>query len=129
MNLPRVLKPTFTEHFPDLTVTLSINSIPLERDCFSLFVSSTPLFKVCFESLSIHFPPERRKFGTLGWNIPYSFSESDFNISMKQLFAVLEERAPITFKALKYLTAEINYGGRITDKWDKRTLNYILDDY
>ncbi|KNC52665.1 dynein heavy chain domain-containing protein [Thecamonas trahens ATCC 50062] len=69
---------------------------------------------------------ERRKFGPLGWNKAYEFSESDLLASKEQLYLLLEANQDVPFYALNYLTGEIMYGGRITDDWDRRLCATLL---
>lgn len=84
------------------------------------------LFSLClFHGLLL----ERRKFGPLGFNIPYEFTDGDLKICISQLHMFLMEYEDIPFKVLTYTAGHINYGGRVTDDWDRRCLMNILADY
>ncbi|KAK8888171.1 hypothetical protein M9Y10_039235 [Tritrichomonas musculus] len=74
----------------------------------------------------------RRKYGPLGWNCAYEWTKGDLDISRKQLNLFLSKSTgpdDIPFKTLGFLAGEINYGGRVTDDWDRRTLLTLCNDF
>merc|ERR1719160_1739169 len=72
---------------------------------------------------------ERRKFGPVGWNIAYEWMDSDFNVSVEQLAMYLDQQPGVPYATLRYLVAEVNYGGRVTDDKDVRLIAAILSRY
>jgi len=89
------------------------------------------LFALChFHSLML----ERKKFGPLGYNMKYPFSNGDLRDSASVLYNYLEGHTAvkIPWEDLRYIFGEIMYGGHIVDDWDRRMcekyLSYFMQD-
>ncbi|MEQ2252656.1 Dynein heavy chain 1, axonemal [Ilyodon furcidens] len=72
---------------------------------------------------------ERSRFGPQGFNVPYQFTDEDLNICVNQLKMYLDEYQDIPYKVLKHTAGEVNYGGHVTDNWDRRCLLTLLEDF
>ena len=72
---------------------------------------------------------ERGHYGPLGWNTTYEFNVSDLVVSAKHLHTFLATGSTPDWAALTYLTADCNYGGRITDINDRRLITSLLSSF
>lgn len=80
------------------------------------------VFTICFLHSIVQ---ERRKFGALGFCIPYEFNFADLGASLNYcekhmtFCSTLSSTNPqYSWKAIKYMVCEVQYGGRITDDLD-----------
>ncbi|CAD7941439.1 unnamed protein product [Amoebophrya sp. A120] len=89
------------------------------------------LFGLChFHAIML----ERKKFGPMGYNMMYPFSNGDLRDSASVLYNYLEgsSSAKIPWDDLRYIFGEIMYGGHIVDDYDRRLcatyLAYFMRD-
>ena len=74
------------------------------------------LFALCFLHSIVQ---ERRKFGPLGWCIPYEYNNGD----LQSCILFLEKHlynGPISWSTFQYMVSAVQYGGKITDSLDVR---------
>jgi len=100
---------------------------------------SSLVFSVCFMHSIVQ---ERRKFGPLGWCVPYEFNNSDLEASLMFIEKYLNTfmggpvsgtpNLPIKWDVVNYMVCQVQYGGRITDDLDREMfdvygLQYLND--
>ena len=74
------------------------------------------LFALCFMHSVVQ---ERRKFGSIGWCIPYEYNNGDLTACILFLEKHLYNGA-ISWPTFQYMVCEAQYGGKITDSLDRR---------
>lgn len=70
---------------------------------------------------------ERKRFGSIGWVVPYQFSYTDLAASLNIVSNHLQtlrgkKNSSINWESLHYLVGSIQYGGRIIDDRDQRLM-------
>jgi dynein heavy chain len=109
----------------NLLQTYSMFDNKMLNDCAMPVAYKKLLFAFSFFHALVQ---DRRKFGPIGWNIPYAFMQEEFDVCQRQLKIFLDEAKDniIPYKVLIFLGAEVNYGGRVTDDKDVRLIGNIL---
>jgi len=83
------------------------------------------LFTLCFlHSIVL----ERRKFGPLGWCVPYEFNYGD----LQSCILFLEKHlynGEISWSTFQYIVAAVQYGGKITDSLDVRLFRIYAEEW
>ena len=97
---------------------------------------------------------ERRKFGSIGFNAVYDFSDNDLMTAVDILRRMLEDSLKVGSRSmvesrgnmgngrnggnggnrvpldsLRFVTGQIVYGGRVTDDWDRRCLMSLINSF
>lgn len=94
------------------------------------------IFTICYlHSIVV----ERRKFGSLGWCVPYEYNNSDLEASLFFIEKYLNNLAAISPQqnvvqqinttVLKYMVCQVLYGGRITDDLDRELFATFGEEY
>lgn len=83
---------------------------------------------------------ERRKFGPIGWCIPYEFNDSDLEASLayidkylnqliKSHGGVISHNINPDYNVINIMVCEIQYGGKVSDNIDRDILKAYGDKY
>merc|ERR1711939_869140 len=88
------------------------------------------LFDLCFLHSIVQ---ERRKFGPLGFCIPYEFNQTDLEASVTYMRTHMQDvelkKGSISWPAVSYMVCQAQYGGRITDDFDRTCFNTYGDTW
>jgi len=83
------------------------------------------LFALCFMHSVVQ---ERRKFGSLGWCIPYEYNNGDLTACILFLEKHLYNGS-ISWPTFQYMVCQAQYGGKITDNMDRRLFTTYTEEW
>ena len=119
---PKGVKANIARTYNDMAPGPYIASCPNQPHAWRKLLFSLSFFHAVVQ--------ERRKFGPIGWNIAYSFNQSDLECSMMGLAGFLRESGEhLPWPAMEYVLGQINYGGHVTDDMDRRCLMSTLRQF
>jgi dynein heavy chain len=83
------------------------------------------LFALCYLHSVVQ---ERRKFGSIGWCVPYEYNNADLQSCLLFLEKHLEN-GPISWSTFQYMVSAVQYGGKITDSLDNRLFRTYTEEW
>ena len=83
------------------------------------------LFTLCFLHSVVQ---ERRKFGPIGWCVPYEYNDGDLQSCILFLEKHMEN-GPISWTTFQYMVSAVQYGGKITDSIDTRLFRTYTEEW
>ncbi|OHT12593.1 Dynein heavy chain family protein [Tritrichomonas foetus] len=109
-------------------VSLLMNTLSNER--WESCSKTRPWKKLLFGIAVFHATiSERKRYGALGFNKIYEWNTSDFSIAVKMLHTYISQHDQVPWVALRQMIGDVVYGGRVTDDWDRRCMNAVLDRF
>eukprot|EP01043_Picozoa_sp_COSAG02_P032009 COSAG02_NODE_2120_length_9782_cov_1.807085_2_plen_2245_part_00 len=93
------------------------------------------LYVMCFAHCVVQ---ERRKFGSIGWAIPYEYNQSDLTaccLFLQNHMSAMESQAPkggqvpLQWATVRFMISNVQYGGKITDDLDGKLMDTYAEAY
>uniref|UniRef100_A0A7S3YRZ4 AAA+ ATPase domain-containing protein n=1 Tax=Lotharella globosa TaxID=91324 RepID=A0A7S3YRZ4_9EUKA len=113
MEPPKGIKAGLLRSYSEVVDEERLGRVPEER-------WRNLVFSLCFLHSVVQ---ERRKFGPIGWCITYEFNQSDLEASLMFLEKHFYESGGVSWNTIQYMICEVQYGGRITDDYDRVLFN------
>eukprot|EP00163_Fabomonas_tropica_P009916 TRINITY_DN1985_c0_g1_i1.p1 TRINITY_DN1985_c0_g1~~TRINITY_DN1985_c0_g1_i1.p1 ORF type:complete len:4225 (-),score=1474.45 TRINITY_DN1985_c0_g1_i1:598-13272(-) len=86
----------------------------------------TIVFALCwFHAIAV----ERKKFGFQGWNKQYPFNYGDLVDSSRVIGQYLESARTVPWEDIRFMVADIIYGGHISDDFDRRLCRTYVNQF